>query len=278
LKNSTAAFFALTFLLATPFYILHTLAYLNIVGSASVGPIYIAVFTVTPILSASILTFRERGSRGLKQLLGTVFDFKKIGNRRWYAAILLLPPLISLLSLGVLVLFTGPLPPPLLPFAVLPIAFLFFFLLAAGEEVGWMGYAFEPMQERGGTLWAALLLGMVWAFWRVPFFVFIFPDLSVISAQVVALVGTRVLLAWIYSNAGKSIFAAILFHAALNAAMATRPEVNVIGPLGAAIYCGFVLLAAAVVTWLWGPRTLARYRFSNRSSTRSADKHDTVSG
>ncbi|MEE9598557.1 MAG: hypothetical protein V3V96_17420, partial [Acidiferrobacterales bacterium] len=82
MKNSPAAFFALTFLLAAPFYILNALAYLNIVGGPGMGAIYIALFTVTPIASASILAFRERGSGGLKQLLGRVFDFKRIGDRR----------------------------------------------------------------------------------------------------------------------------------------------------------------------------------------------------
>ena len=60
-NDSIAAFFALTFLLSVPFYILNALAYLNIVGEPEMGALYITLFTVTPIASASILTFRRPG-------------------------------------------------------------------------------------------------------------------------------------------------------------------------------------------------------------------------
>ena len=152
-----AAFFALTFLLSLPFYVLSALAHMNVVGKPWMGAICIALFTVTPIASASILTFRRRGSHGLKGLLGRILDLKRIPNRRWYAAILLLAPLIHLLRLGGMTLSGAPVPPALAPLAALPAVFPFFFLLAAGEEVGWMGYAFEPMQARGSALRAALV-------------------------------------------------------------------------------------------------------------------------
>jgi hypothetical protein len=263
MNDSPAAFFALTLLLSVPFYFLNALAHLDVVGQPEMGALYIAFFTVTPIASASILTFRRRGSRGLKELLGRIFDFKRIAASRWYVAILFLLPLIYLLSLGWMILLGTPIPPAMAPLVALPAVFPFFFLLAAGEEVGWMGYAFEPMQARGGALRASLVLGMVWAFWHVPFFVFMMPDWVSLNAQILALVGTRVLVAWIFNNTGKSVFAAILLHAADNTAFVTLPDIKSISPWGAAVPCGLVLVAAVVVTFLWGPRTLARYRFGN---------------
>lgn len=80
------------------------------------GALYIACFTVTPIASASILTFRRRGSRGLKALLGRIVDFKRITRGRWSVAALLLGPLLSLLSLGGMVSSGAPIPPALTPF------------------------------------------------------------------------------------------------------------------------------------------------------------------
>lgn len=56
-SGSLVAFFTLTFLLSVPFYILNALAYLNFVGKPEMGALYIALFTVTPIGSPSILTF-----------------------------------------------------------------------------------------------------------------------------------------------------------------------------------------------------------------------------
>ena len=66
---SPAAFFALTFLLSMPFYFFNALANRNIVGGPELGALYVTLFTVTPIVSASILTFRRRGRRGLRELL-----------------------------------------------------------------------------------------------------------------------------------------------------------------------------------------------------------------
>ena len=203
-NDSPVAFFALTFLLSLPFYILNALAYLGYIGNPDIGAIYIAVFTITPIASATILTFRRRGSRGLKELLWRIFDFKRITENRWYTAIFLLSPLIFLLSLMWLV-FSGMLvPPALTPLMALPAVFLFFFLLAAGEEVGWTGYAYERMQAQGSTLRAALVLGMIWALWHAPFFVFMMTDPFILIPQVLTLVGTRILIVWIFVNTGKA--------------------------------------------------------------------------
>jgi hypothetical protein len=66
--------------------------------------------------------------------------------------------------------------------------------------------------------------------------------------------------AWIFNNTGQSVFAAILFHAADNTALVTLPEINAITRWGVIVHCGLVLVAAVVVTIVWGPRTLARYR------------------
>ncbi|MHC4073383.1 MAG: CPBP family intramembrane glutamic endopeptidase [Planctomycetota bacterium] len=251
----------MTFVLAAPFYILNALAYFDILGGPGMAPIYIALFTVTPIASALLLTFRQRGREGLKQLLWRIFDFKRIGSYRWYGAIFLLPLFISLLSLGGSILSGADLPSGVAPLGALPLVLSFFFVLAAGEEAGWMGYAFDPMQARFGALQAALGLGVVWAIWHVPFFVFMMPDVIVFTAQIVTLMSTRVLIAWVYNNSGKSVFAATLFHAVGNALMVTLPDTGTMGALGPAISCGLVLSAAVMVTLLWGAQTLARYRF-----------------
>jgi hypothetical protein len=106
---------------------------------------------------------------------------------------------------------------------------------------------------------------LIWALWHVPFFVFVMPDPVRHVAQLLMLVGTRVLTAWVFNNTGQSVFAVILFHAADNTAMVTLPEVQTISPWGAVVTCGFVLTAAIVVTVLWGAETLSRFRLGSHS-------------
>ena len=52
----------------------------------------------------------------------------------------------------------------------MPLIFVILFIAAIGEELGWMGYAFEPMQERFGALKASILLGISWALIHIPLF------------------------------------------------------------------------------------------------------------
>jgi membrane protease YdiL (CAAX protease family) len=262
LNTSLIPFFLLTFLLSLPFYILSVLAYLNVVGKPEMSALYIALFTVAPIASASFLTYRRRGNHGLKELVMRIFDFKRIANNQWYLAILLLSPLIFLLSLAWIVFLGMPIPPAMTPFLALPAVFLVFFLMAAGEEVGWMGYAFDSMQARSSSLRAALLLGIIWALWHVPFFVFMITDSFVFIVMVIRIMVFRVLIVWIFNNTGKSVFAATLFHAVDNTALVIFPEIGAIEPWGSAMSCGLVIVAAVVATLLWGPRSLAQYRFA----------------
>ncbi len=270
MKNeSLIAFFALTFLLSVPFYILNALAYLQIVGKPEIGPLYIALLTVTPITAASIITFRKTGKTGLVKLLKRIFDFKRIEKKRWYLVCIFLMPLIFLLSIS-LIIFTGTtVPSGLAPLVAAPLLLIFFFVLATGEEVGWMGYAFEPMQARSSALRAAILLGVIWAFWHVPFFIFMMPDPLVVCTRVIILIGARVLFAWTYNNTGKSVFAVILIHACDNTALMSMPKIDDIVPWGIVVHGGFILISATIVAVLWGDRTLSRYRFRNRQSFNS---------
>ena len=257
------AFFVLTFLFSIPFYILVVLASQNIVFAPEMAFVFISLFALVPIAAALILTFRENGWDGAKKLLGRAFDLKRIVRKIWYAPTLFLLPFVFILALGLMVLIGKPIPAAQFPVVVLPVLFLAFFIMALGEEVGWMGYAFEPMQGQGSAFKATLVLGLIWAIWHVPFYIFLFEPVFIV-AQVLILLGLRFLLVWIFNNTGKSVFAAILFHTAYNVTNGVLPNYQVSPPLGVVITSSFVLIAAIVVTILWGPKTLAQFRLGKK--------------
>jgi CAAX protease family protein len=255
LKRSPLTFFVLVFALALPFWLLGALV-------TPIPPINLSVSSlqvVCPLIAACILVYREERLGGIKRLLKRVFDFKRIRQKIWYVPIIFLNPLILLLSYGVMLLLGRPLPEqPYIPFLMLPIFFVVFFLAAVGEEVGWTGYATDPMQDRWSALKTGIIIGSVWAIWHVVGFRQEH-QWAWVAGQCFSTIVLRVLIVWIYNNTGKSMFAAILFHAMSNVSEFSFPNYG--SHYDPAITGAIQAVIAVIVTFLWGSKTLARYRY-----------------
>ena len=259
-KKSPLKFFVLVYVLALPFWLLGALAG----GLTKAIPINLpisALMFVCPITAAVILTYREQKSRGVKQLLARVFDYKRITRKIWYVPAILLMPVIMVLSYVVMRLIGVPLPEnPYIPFQAIPIFFLVFFISAIGEEVGWSGYAIDPLQDRWSALQASLIVGSVWAIWHVVPYIQAHNAPAWIAWQCLGTVGLRVIIVWLYNNTGKSVFVAILFHDMLNVSTFLFPNYG--SYYDPAITGILIIITATIVTFLWGPKTLARYTFT----------------
>jgi len=259
-NKSLITFFLLTFIFAMPSYILVGLASKNIILSPEMAFVFVPLATLAPIAAALILTFKENGWVGAKKLLGRSFDYKRITKKIWYLPTLFLLPSLFILAWGVTVLMGQPLTDVLFPVVALPIVFVLFFIMALGEEVGWMGYAFEPMQEQWNAFKAALLLGLIWALSHIPLLIFNIADPVLIVAQVLSLVAIRFLIVWLFNNTGKSVFVAILFHTIYNVTISYLPVNQIISSL-------FLLVTAIIVIFLWGPETMANFRWKKDVNT-----------
>jgi SAM-dependent methyltransferase len=105
---------------------------------------------------------------------------------------------------------------------------------ALGEEFGWRGYALPRLQKLYRPLPAALILGVVWAFWHLPYFVvagnYPSPAALYFIPFAIGIVASSVLISWIYNSTGGSLPATILYHAALNIAVAI-PQSDGLGGL-----------------------------------------------
>lgn len=264
-SSSYAAFFMLTFLLSTPLYLLNALAQRQLLGMPDMGTAYIGILTFMPALAAALLTWRARGLGETKALLLRVLDYQHIGNAWWLLPAVLLGPAIFAISLVSIAYMDIPVPPAMAALWAFPVLFAFVFLLAAGEEVGWMGYAFDPMLTRFGPLRASIFLGTIWAIWHAPFFAFLFPDPIMFAAELLTLITTRILLVWVFLNAGRSVLIATLYHAADNAAFILLPDIKSIVPLGSVLHLGFAVMVVCPVAMFWDPRTMTRLRFRSGS-------------
>jgi len=215
----------------------------------------------TPLIAALILVYREDGYAGTSKLLRRVFDQKRIKPKIWYVPTFFMPPIIYLLTYGVTRLTGLPLPDkPYVPLLMTPLLFVVFFILAAGEEVGWTGYATDPVQERWSALTTSITLGLVTAIWHFVPLIEMGRTPTWIAWWTVGTVALRTLTVWLYNNTGRSLFAAIVFHAMSNVSFALFPNYG--SHWDPAVAGAITAIAAVIVTFLWGPKTLARYRYA----------------
>lgn len=227
-----------------------------------------AAWSLTPMMAASILVYRENGAAGVRALFSRVVDYRRIQSTIWYLPVFLAGPFITFAQYG-LARWSGlQVPPPHLTLLV-PLSLVGFFLIAYAEELGWTVYALDTLQEKRSALTAGVLAGIMWASLHAPVWALAGQSLAWCAWQWIYVVALRVLMTWIYNNTGQSLFAMDLLHPGLFVWWYLWP-VSGEGLSMPSVYDprNLALIAiglAAIVTCLWGPRTLARYRYAVRA-------------
>jgi len=128
-------------------------------------------------------------------------------------------------------------------------------LLAGGlwEEIGWSGYALPKLQEhfsgrQSGPFIAALVLGIFRAIWHLPLFMYgtiYWFDLLIFE------VALQVIIAWLFTRSGGSVFAIMIFHFTSNiVGAATSSVFNGVERMNYyALFMGLAFLIAFVIAW-----------------------------
>jgi len=264
-NRSLLSFCLLEFVLSIPFWAIVALAHANVIPDLQMLN---ATWSLTPMIASLILVYRENKTAGMVELLKRCFDYERIKSKVWYLPIFLLYPFIVYVQYGLALLSGLPVPPPRFTLLV-PLAFIAFFFGVFGEELGWTGYALDPMQERWSALKAGIFLGIMWASFHAPVWVLTGQSFYWVAWQWIYVVASRVLFVWIYNNTGKSLFAMALLHPGFGVYWYLFPVSANLGipsfydPRNLALTA---IVLVAIVTFLWGPQTLAQYRYA-RSST-----------
>ncbi len=241
-NKSITRFFGLTILFSVPVYILITLSGMNIMLSPEMVFAFIPFAVLAPLGAASYLTYKKGGWAAVKRLLGRAFDYKRIKEKKGYLLALLLMPLLYLISWGAAIILEMELMPAPVPMIAFIIPFIAFFFSALSEQIGWMGYAFEPMEQKQGTFKATLLLGLFWAFWHLPFWYFTYPSIGLVAVQFFSVVMLRFIIVWLFKNTNESIFAVIVLHALYNVSLSIFPFNFML------IAIGFTIFAVPIMT------------------------------
>ncbi|CAA7602587.1 CAAX protease self-immunity [Acididesulfobacillus acetoxydans] len=258
--TSILVFFALVFALAIPFWVMGGLTGRQLLPGLPID----ALMAVCPVLAALILSYHENGSVGAKVLLKRAIDYKHITLKRWYVPTLLLMPFVMVLSFDVMRLEGTPVPIPQIPIVQTLILCILFFVGALGEELGWSGYVIDPLQHRLGVLQASIVLGAVWAIFHFVALTHAYRSMSWIAWWSLGTVALRVIMVWLYNNAGKSVFAVALFHMTINVTWQLFPiNGSYYDPRVTSV---ILALVAIIVIVIWRPRTLSRFGKAQRDT------------
>ncbi|MEU1430853.1 CPBP family intramembrane glutamic endopeptidase [Nocardia sp. NPDC005746] len=238
-------FLTLVALSSIPFFVLGA-----VTGEIQLGtmrlPASAAMFMI-PVAVAVALTWRYSGAAAVPGLLRRAVD-RPAAALRWYVLAVLLPVALAVVSAAA-VCWTGqagwrlPLSPAAAPGLV-----LVFLIAATCEELGWTGYAIEPLQQRFGMLPAALGLGVYWALWHLIPLVEAGHPVGWIAGWFLGAVAIRVLIVWLHDRTGHGVSAAILMHVSFNVTAAYTPGLD--RPIS--VITTGVLTAALTAGLMWG--------------------------
>lgn len=261
-KRSLRNFILLLFALSIPLWIIGSIYDVQILPGFNLYQLPLAM----PMVTALILIYRDNGKAGVIALLKRTWDFRNIRSKIWFLPMLLMIPGIGFIEYLILRISGSSIPPP--QFSWITLAYISVFFMTYGEELGWTGYLIDPMQERWSALKSGILLGIVWAVLHFPIHFINGYSFEWILWHGLYTVAARVLMVWIYNNAGKSMFAMALTHWTFGLFWSLWPVENlhrVVSFYDPSIMAITAIFFAVIVTLLWGPKTLAQYRYARTS-------------
>jgi membrane protease YdiL (CAAX protease family) len=125
--------------------------------------------------------------------------------------------------MGIHVLLGGT-APDYVPFGVrwliVPVNLVLVLLIGGplGEEFDWRGIVLPTLETRFSSLWASLILGIIWTVWHLP--LFFIPNSAQHSLPfgmyALLTIPLTLLITWVYHGSADSLMLVMLFHAAVN--------------------------------------------------------------
>ena len=178
-----------------------------------------------PVL-ASIIMIALYGHSGFRGLFSRLLKWRI--SARWYAFALLIAPVSTVVTFGLLSLFTPEFQSNILlssdKVSLLVSGIIGGLVVGIFEEFGWTGFAVPRALKTHGILGTGLLIGIIWGawhfplFWEVNSFTASLPFILLIARLFSWLPPYRVLMVWIYKNT-ESLFVTILMHTSLVATL-----------------------------------------------------------
>lgn len=247
-RHPVAVFFALAYLISWSWWV-PLVVRGDLVKAGAGWPTHLPGL-LGPALAAVLTTAVLDGRAGLRDLGHRAVRWR-VGWLWW----LVVAGTLALAALGALqALVTGADVPALADFArytgvgaITPVGVVATVLVVngLGEETGWRGFAVERLLGDHDLRWTALVVGVGWAGWHLPFFLLVdtFRSFGPLApAWFVSLLAASVVLAHMYCVGRHSILLVAAWHTAFNFTSATEATGAVVGSV----------MSIAVICWaIW---------------------------
>jgi len=216
------------------------------------------------LLSALIVTWITGRKVGLKDLMKRMTKWRV--RPIWAAVAILSVWILYLVSSFIIVLMGQPWPDLSIFGQVLYMPYLTFlgawllwiFTYGIGEETGWRGFLLPHLQTRFSALTSSLILGLIWAGWHIPMFLYnenlMAMGLIGTIFWVIGLMFGAVLLTWLYNSTEGSILLTAIWHGTFNLFTAA---VGQAAGVASGIISMFVMILVVIIIALYGRENLA---------------------
>jgi uncharacterized protein len=212
-----------------------------------------------PLIAAVVVALLAGGWTELRALLGQLLRWRV--HPTWYVMALLGPFVLAAVTAALTVATGAPAPNigAYTDWLGIGVALLSTIIIVGlFEEVGWRGFALPRLQRRLDALWAALVLGVIWAPWHLPELISD-PGQRPPLQFFVLILAESVILAWLYNSTDGSLPIVIICHAAINTAgRFMLPEfAGDSYQVAWWFMAGLYIVTAVIVTLLGGTKRLA---------------------
>ena len=263
--SSPWIYFAVTFAWTWFFWIIAIL--LRVGSDTAPGVVLQLLGVIGPMVTGIAFTYLTRDTEGRRDYWSRIIDPRRIGIG-WLLVTILIAPALCVLGALLDILLGGAgatwgeaaLRFSSQPLAIIP-SILFASLIPFIEELGWRGYVLDRMQSKWNALVSSLILGVVWSLWHLPLFFIEGSYQQGLGIGTLAfwmfflgIVPLTVTFTWIYNNTHRSTLAVILLHSMVN----FSGELIALTERADAFWMLWWLVAAIVITAIWGLKTLTR--------------------
>ena len=132
------------------------------------NPLYV-LMAYSPGIAGTFLVWRHYRLKGLARFFRRLTLWRM--PRVWWLYLIVGIPIIAYLAAALNGTISDPF--PFSPwYQVFPALVQGFFLLGTIEEFGWRGIAQPLLQRKMAPFWAGLIVGIIWATWHLPVFLF----------------------------------------------------------------------------------------------------------